>query len=141
MHIHSKSNIIPISDWTWIGAELKLDWTWIVVSGLLHLKRNETMMWFSDEVFHHHKIKKIFLHFSCHYLTPWLSMGVAGDRKIMKKHEKKLTQQELITTCWFPLRKDLSYLFNLNSTNSKLLISATSFLGYGTKISDDDRKI
>lgn len=72
MHIHSKSNIIPISDWTWIGAELELDWTWIVVSGLLHRKRNETMMWFSDEVFITTK-KSFFAFFLSHCHIAWVS--------------------------------------------------------------------
>ena len=32
-------------------------------------------------------------------------------------------------------------IFNLNSTNSKYPKNASSMLGFGTKISDDDQKI
>ena len=32
MHIHSKSNIIPILNWTWIGTELELNWSCYLVT-------------------------------------------------------------------------------------------------------------
>ena len=37
--------------------------------------------------------------------------------------------------------KSVSLKNNVNSTNSKYPIKATSLLGFGTKISDDDQKI
>ncbi len=32
MPIHYNSNRSPIRNWSWIGLELELDWTWIEVT-------------------------------------------------------------------------------------------------------------
>ena len=57
---HCKDNTFPIPDWTWIGAKLELDWTWIETTTTLHQRRNGRNTCYYIELFHNHKNKKSF---------------------------------------------------------------------------------
>ena len=98
---HCKDNRPPILHCIWIGPELEVNWTWIGAATILQWKRDELKMWFSDEVFHHHKTKKVFLHFSCHLSHSLNIRQLSGDRYFFICHLSvtKESSTKKVTTC------------------------------------------
>ena len=111
---HCKDNTFPIPDWTWIGAKLELDWTWIETTTTLHQRRNGRNTCYYIELFHNHKNKKSFSRFSCHLQHLLIIKELSGDRYFFsvtflspENLQHKHSLQVLVTGGW-QVRKHLS---------------------------------
>ena len=87
LHVRSWLNIIPILAWSWIGLELKLNWTCIGAASLSRRIISETITLFADEFCHWQKfIRKFFSQFYCHLQHYLIFNVLGGDRYFRTCH-------------------------------------------------------